>query len=196
MGSWTANSDAKLRGPLPFEARRQPEPAARSTSAAPSKSSPLKLALNDWLDGVVEGTREKYQEQRVQEEKVLQEEILIGRFSSQFCRDLFEWFEGIDERFNSRFGGHVLSVSILGTDGDRSVQVLARPVRSQERIAVLNYQKETKSVGLHMNCGSSAKPAEEIRLVLFAESAVVAEIGEEHYTPEQLGRKVIEDLLA
>jgi len=196
MGTWTANSDAQLREPPPFEVKRQPETAARSTSATPTKSGPLRIELNDWLDGVVQKTWEKYKQQRVQEEKVLQEEVLKVRFGSQFCRELFEWFEGVDVRFNNRFGGHVLSVSVIGTDGDRSVQVLARPVRAQERIAVLNYRKETTSVGVNMNCGTGAISTEEIRLVLSGKDAVLAEIGEEHYTPEQLGRKVIEDLLA
>jgi len=138
----------------------------------------------------------KVSEQRVQEEKLIEEEALKSRVGSQFCRELFEWLEGIDVRFNSRFGVHVLSVSVVGTDGDRSLQVLARPVRAQERIAILNYRKETKSVVLNLSSDGRATPTEEIRLVLGADSEALAEISGDQYTPEQLGRKIVEDLLA
>jgi len=110
------------------------ETAGRSTSSTPSEVRPLRVELTDWLDGVVRRAKEKYLEQRVQEEKLIEEEALKSRVGSQFCRELFEWLEGIDVRFNSRFGVHVLSVSVVGTDGDRSLQVLARPVRAKREL--------------------------------------------------------------
>jgi hypothetical protein len=195
MDTCTADIGTKCTPHLSFEAERR-ETAGRSTSSTPSEVRPLRVELTDWLDGVVRRAKEKYLEQRVQEEKLIEEEALKSRVGSQFCRELFEWLEGIDVRFNSRFGVHVLSVSVVGTDGDRSLQVLARPVRAQERIAILNYRKETKSVVLNLSSDGRATPTEEIRLVLGADSEALAEISGDQYTPEQLGRKIVEDLLA
>jgi len=148
----------------------------------------------DWLDEAVQQTKDKYQAQRALEEKLLQEEALRARLAKEFCRELFEWLQAIDVKFNTRYGGQVLAVSPTGSNGDRGLQVLARPIRAQERIAVLNYQKETASIALSMDCNPTNLP-QVIKLALSAGGAIVAEIGAEPYTPEQLGRKIINDLL-
>src|ERR1700687_3349887 len=113
------------------------------------------MEVTDWLDEAVQQTKEKYLVQRALDEKLMQEEALKARLASKFCEELFAWFGTIDVKFNIRFGGQVLSVSPIGTNGDRGVQVLAQPIRAQARIAVLNYQEDTKSFGLSMD-GSPA----------------------------------------
>ena len=152
------------------------------------------MLVTDWLDDAVQQTREKYQVQRALEEKLAQEEALKARLAGEFCEELFAWLETIDVKFNTRFGGQVLAVSPIGTNDDRGVQVLARPIRAQAKMAVLRYQKETKSIGLSMDCGPSKLPP-EIRLVLSAEGPIKAEIDAEYYAPEQLGRRIINNLL-
>lgn len=148
----------------------------------------------DWLDEAVQQTKDKYQAQRALEEKLLQEEALRARLAKEFCGELFEWLQTIDVKFNTRYGGQVLAVSPTGSNGDRGLQVLARPIRAQERIAVLNYQKETASIALSMDCNPTNLP-QVIKLALAADGAIAAQIGAESYMPEQLGRKIINDLL-
>lgn len=148
----------------------------------------------DWLDEAVQQTKDKYQAQRALEDKLIREQALKDRLASGFWDQLFEWLQPIDVKFNTRFGGQVLAVSPIGSNGNRGLQVLARPVRSQERIAVLNYQKETAAIALSMDCNPTNLP-QVIKLALAADGAMVAQIGVESYMPEQLGRKIINDLL-
>jgi hypothetical protein len=150
----------------------------------------------DWLDSAVLKAKQKYQSQRAQEERVAQEEALKLKLGNQFCRELFTWFESVEVTFNSRFGGQVLSVHVVGNEGGRCVQVLARPIRAQERIAELSYQESTKTLGLSIGSGTNALIGQVIKLVFAADGTMCAEIGANHYTPERLGQKVIEDLLA
>src|ERR1035441_3402612 len=103
------------------------------------------MEVTDWLDEAVQQTKEKYQAQRALEDKSIQERALKDRLASQFLDSVPAWLQTIDVKFNTRFGGQVLAVSPTGSNGGRGLQVLARPVRAQERIAVLNYQKETTS---------------------------------------------------
>ncbi len=152
------------------------------------------MEATDWLDEAVQQTKDKYQAQRALEDKLIQEEALKARLASKFCTELFAWLETIDVKFNTRFGGQVLAISPLGGKGDSGLQVLARPIRAQERVTVLNYQKETNSISVSTD-RSFTKLPQVITLVLAADSAMVAEIGTEHYMPEQLGRKIINDLL-
>jgi hypothetical protein len=154
------------------------------------------MDVTAWLDDAVQRAREKYEAQRALEERLLQEEALKRKLGSQFCRDLFAWLENVEPSFNSRFGGHVLAVSVVGSDGNRSVQVLARPTRAQERIADLKYQENTKCLGLSTGSGATAETAQTIKLVLSGDDAILAEIGADRYTPERLGQKIISDLLA
>jgi hypothetical protein len=156
------------------------------------KTEVLKTKGTDWLDQAVQRAKGKYQIQRVLEERSVQEEVLKRKLGNQFCRELFTWFESIEVRFNSRFGGHVLAVSVVGSDGSRSVQILARPIRDQESTASLSYDENTTS--LELRAGSEA--AQTIKLVLSGDGAILAEIGAERYTPEQLGQRIIDDLLA
>ena len=152
------------------------------------------MEVTDWLDEAVQQTKEKYQAQRALEDKLIQEQASKDRLASKFWDQLFEWLQTIDVKFNTRFGGQVLAVSPTGSNGDRGLQVLARPIRAQERIAVLNYQKETTSIALSMDCNPTDLP-QVIELALAADGAIVAQIGAESYMPEQLGRKIINDLL-
>lgn len=152
------------------------------------------MDVTDWLDTAVQQTKEKYQEQRALEKQLVQEKALKDRLASKFCEELFAWLETIDVQFNTRFGDHVLTISPTGANGDRGVQVLARPTRAQERAVGLKYQKDTNCIGLSMNCSLIRLP-QVIKLVLSADGVIVAEIGAEHYIPQQLGRKIINDLL-
>ena len=152
------------------------------------------MEVTDWLDEAVQQTKEKYQVQRALEEDLIREETLKRKLSSQFCRELFAWFENVEARFNSKFGDQVLTVSVVGGDGNRSVQVLARPVRAQERNAELNYQDDSNCLGLSMGSGATAA-SQVVKLVLSADGAILAEGGAKRYTPEQLGQKIIDDLL-
>lgn len=152
------------------------------------------MEVTGWLDSAVQRTKDKYQFQRAREEQSAQEESLRRRRGSQFCRQLFTWFEQIEVSFNTRFGSQVLVVSLVGNQGNRSVQILGRPVRAQERIAEINYQENTASLRLSMGSGGTAA-AQIIRLVLSGDG-IVAEFGGQHYTAHQLGQKIIEELLA
>ena len=152
------------------------------------------LQMSEWLDKAVQRTKKKYQGQRVREEQVAQEEAVKHKLGGQFCRELFAWFENTEASFNNSFGGHVLAVSVVGSYGSRSVRILARPTRSQECIAELNYQENTSSLALSM--GSGAPATQAIKLILSADGAILATMGEEYYTAEQLGQKIIDDLLA
>jgi len=196
MDAWTPNSFTKLKEPLPFEARRQAETAAHPTTPTPLKSSIPKNEASEWLEAAVQRAKEKYQEKRALEERLLQEEALKDKLASQFCRELFAWLEAIDVKFNSRFGSQVLAASTSGSEGDRSIKILASPLRSQERIAILNYQKDSKSLDLSVHAGCAAKPRQPIKLALTAEGVVVAQIGVEYFSAEQLGQKIVDDLLA
>ena len=151
------------------------------------------MGVTNWLDEAVQQTKDKYQVQRSLEEKLLQEEALKARLASQFCQDLFEWLQTIDVKFNTRFGGQVLAVTVVGSEGNRSVQVLARPIRAQERFAELHYEEDITCLALSM--GSGATTTQVIKMVRSAGGGILAEIGTEGYTPEQLGQKIINDLL-
>lgn len=153
------------------------------------------MEVTDWLDEAVQQTKEKYQAQRALEEKSIQEEALKRKLGSQFCRDLFAWFETIEVKFNARFGGHVLTARVVGSEGDRSVQVLARPIRAQERIAELNYQEDINCLALSTGSDATAT-TQVIKMVCSAGGGVLVEIGAERYTLEQLGQKIIDDLLS
>jgi hypothetical protein len=155
-----------------------------------------KMEGTDWLDKVVQRAKGRYQVRRALEERSVQAEALRRKLANQFCRDLFAWFERVEVRFNNRFGGHVLAVSVAGSDGNRSVRILARPIRDQESTVSLNYEEKTTSLRLSADSGGATEPAQIIKLVLSADGAILAEVGAEHYTPEQLGQKTIDDLLA
>jgi hypothetical protein len=152
------------------------------------------MEATDWLDEAVQQTKEKYQVQRALEDKLIQEEALKARLASKFCEELFAWLETIDVKFNTRFGGQVLAVSPTGGKGDSGLQVLARPIRAQERVTVLSHQKETNAISVSTD-HSLTKLPQVIKLVLAADSAMLAEIGTDYYMPEELGRKIINDLL-
>lgn len=152
------------------------------------------MEATDWLDEAVQQTKEKYQEQRSLEEEVLQQETLKRKLGSQFCREFFEWLETIDIKFNSKFGGSVLTASVVGSEGNRSIQVMARPIRAQERIAELNYQEDINCLGLSMGSGAT-NTTQLIRMVRSDGGEIMAEIGAERYTPVQLGQTIINDLL-
>ena len=151
--------------------------------------------MTDWLDKAVQRTKKKYQVQRAREEQLAHEDALKRRLGGQFCRELFAWFENIEMKFNNSFGSHVLAVSVVGSDGSRSLKILARPTRAQESMAELNYQERTSSLGLNMDSGGPAA-AQAIRLILTADGAVLAAMGEDYYTAEQLGQKIIDQMLA
>lgn len=151
--------------------------------------------MTDWLDKAVQRTKKKYQVQRVREEQLAHEEALKRRLGSQFCRELFAWFENIEAQFNNSFGSHVLAVSVVGGNGSRSLKILARPTRAQESMAELHYQERTSSLGLNMDSGAPAA-TQAIRLILTADGAVLAAVGEDYYTAEQLGQKIIDKMLA
>ena len=154
------------------------------------------MEVADWLDEAVQRAKEKYQAQRALEEKQAQEEAVKHKLGSQFCRELFAWLQNMEVAFNSRFGGQVLAVNVVGENGNRSVQILARPLRAQERIADLSYQEHTESMGLTMGSGVTSETSQVITLSLSGDGAILAEIGAQRYTPSQLGQKVIDDLLA
>lgn len=156
----------------------------------------LKMQVTDWLDQAVRRAKGKYQVQRAVDEKSVQAEALKRKLGNQFCRELFAWFESIEIRFNERFGSHVLAVSVVGSDGNRSVRILARPIRDQESTASLNYEENTTSLRLSPGSGGATETAQRIKLVLSSSGAMLAEVGSEHYTPEQLGQSIIDDLLA
>jgi hypothetical protein len=152
------------------------------------------MEATDWLDEAVQQTKEKYQAERALEDKVIQEEALKARLASKFCAELFAWLETIDVKFNTRFGGQVLAVSPIGGKGDSALQVLAQPSRAQERIAELNYQGDINCLALSMSSGATAT-TQIIKMVRSAGGGILAEIGGERYTPDQLGQKIINDLL-
>jgi hypothetical protein len=95
------------------------------------------MGATDWLDAAVESAKQKYQAQRALDERSVQAEALKRRLGNQFCRELFAWFENVEVRFNNRFGSQVLAVSVVGSDGNRSVQILAQPIRAREGTASL-----------------------------------------------------------
>jgi hypothetical protein len=148
----------------------------------------------DWIEEAVKQTKEKYRVERAREEELVQEETTRRKLSNQFCRELFAWIETIDVRFNHKYGSHVLSANVIGPEGSRSAQILARPVRSQERIAELSYQEDINSLSLSM-CSGGASAIQTITLVCSADGEMIAEIEGERYLPEQLGQKIIMDLL-
>jgi len=154
------------------------------------------MAPTHWLDEAVQRTKEKYKVQRAQEERSAREEALKHRLGGAFCRQLFAWFQSIEGTFNGKFGAQVLAVSLSGDEGSRSAQILARPISTEERIAHLDYQNNSSSLRLSMGSGRTAETAQVIKLVLTADEALVAEIGKVHYTSEQLGQRIIDDLLA
>jgi hypothetical protein len=163
-----------------------------------------------WLDEAVQRVKEKYQTQRALEERSAQEETRKRALGAQFSRDLFAWFERMEESFNSKFGGHLLAVSVVGAEGNRSVKVLANLTRNQERMAVLTYNNGSNdngsnnngsnnhpvSLGLRFGSDATAEVAQTIKLVPSNNGTVLAEFGAEHYSYEQLGQKIIDDLLA
>jgi hypothetical protein len=151
--------------------------------------------MSDWLDKAVQRTKKKYQSQRVREEQWAHEEAERRMRGGQFCRELFAWLEHTEMSFNNGFGSHVLAVSVAGGNGSRSVRILARPTRTDESIAELKYQETTSSLALSMGSGPVAV-AKAIRLILSENGAILAAMGEEYYTPERLGQKIIDDLLA
>ena len=154
------------------------------------------MEATDWLDAAVQRAKQKYEAQRALEEESVQAEVLKRKLGNQFCRELFAWFESIEVRFNNKFGAQVLAVSVVGSEGSRSVQILARPIRTREATASLSYEENTTSLGLSVGFGGGAETAQIIKLVLAADGAVLAEIGAKHYIPERLGQKIIDDLLA
>jgi hypothetical protein len=154
------------------------------------------MKATDWLDAAVERAKKKYELQRAQEEKSAEAEALKRRLSNQFCRELFAWFESVEARFNNKFGGQVLVVSVAGSDGGRTVQILARPIRTKESTAHLRYKENAASVELSVSSGGGVEAAQIIKLVHSTEGVVFALIGARHYSPEQLGQKIIDDLLA
>ena len=154
------------------------------------------MAPTNWLDEAVQRAKEKYKVQRAQEERLAHEEALKRRLGGQFCRQLFAWLQSTEGSFNNKFGGHVLAVSVSGDEGSRSAQVLARPTSTEERIANLDYQNNSASLRLSIGSGMTADTPQVIKLVLSADEALLAEIGTERYTSEQLGQKIIDDLLA
>jgi hypothetical protein len=154
------------------------------------------MEATDWLDAAVQRAKQKYEAQRALDERSVQAEALKGKLGNQFCRELFAWFESVEVRFNNRFGSQVLAVSVVGGEGSRSVQILARPIRAKEGTASLSYEENTASLGLSVGFAGGAETAQTIKLVLSAEGAVLAEIGAKHYTPEGLGQRIIDDLLA
>lgn len=152
------------------------------------------MEATGWLDSAVQRTKEKYQIQRAREEQLAHEEALKRRLGNQFCRQLFTWLEQVEASFNTRFGSQVLVVSLVGSQGNRSVQILGRPVRAQERIAEISYQENATSLRFSIGSGGTAA-AQIIKLVLSGEG-IAAELGEKHYTAHQLGQKIIDELLA
>jgi hypothetical protein len=154
------------------------------------------MASTQWLDEAVQRTKEKYKIQRAQEERLAHEEELKRRLGGQYCRQLFAWFQSIEGSFNNKFGSHVLAVSVSGDEGSRSAQILARPILTEERIAHLDYQNNSASLRFSIGSGKTAETPQVIKLVLSANEALLAEIGTERYTSEQLGQKIIDDLLA
>ncbi len=131
----------------------------------------------DWLDAAVESAKQKYQAQRALDGRSVQADALKRKLGNQFCRELFAWFENVEVRFNNRFGSQVLTVSVVGSDGNRSVQILAQPIRAREGTASLSYEENTTSLGLSVGFGGGAETAQIIRLVLSADGAVLAEMG-------------------
>jgi len=149
-----------------------------------------------WLEESVRKAKEKYQLQRTLEERLAQEEARKRELGAKYCRDLFAWFERIEESFNGGFGGHVLAVSVGGADSNRSVQVFAHPTRTQERLAVLTYTDGAISLGSRSGSGATAETAQALKLVLSNDGRLLAEFGAEQYSYEQLGQKIIDDLLS
>jgi hypothetical protein len=154
------------------------------------------MASTQWLDEAVQRTKEKYKIQRAQEERLAHEEELKRRLGGQYCRQLFAWLQSIEGSFNNKFGSHVLAVSVSGDEGSRSAQILARPILTEERIAHLDYQNNSASLRFSIGSGKTADTPHVIKLILSADEALLAEIGSERYTSEQLGQKIIDDLLA
>ncbi len=171
-----------------------PPPAIASLCSQPATSA-ASIQVPDWLDGAVQKAKVKYQRQRELEEILMQEETLKRKLGSQFCKELAGWLQAVEVRFNTRFGGAVLAVTVEEVKDSRTIRVLARPLRSRESMAELEYQNGTDY--LKVNIGSAAS-AGTSRIVNFVVSggAVLAEIGTDCYTWEQLGQRLIEDLLA
>src|ERR1039457_3300180 len=107
----------------------------------------LEMEATDWLDAAVESAKQKYQAQRALDERSVQADALKRKLGNQFCRELFAWFENVEVSFNNRFGGQALAVSVVGRDGSRNAQILARPIRTQEGAASLSYVENTASLG-------------------------------------------------
>jgi hypothetical protein len=153
------------------------------------------MEVADWLDRAVQRTKEKYQVQRDREETVIQLEALKRRLGSNFCRQLFAWLESIEARFNRSVGCQMITVAVAGNERNRSAQVLARPILALERLAELYYHENTDYLVLSIAFEGGAETTQMIKLVL-ASGTALAEIGMKRYRPEELGQKIIEDLLA
>ncbi len=153
------------------------------------------MEVADWLDRAVQRTKERYQIQRDLEERVIQQEALKRKLGSNFCRQLFAWLESIEARFNRSVGSQMITVAVAGNERNRSAQVLARPIRADERLAELYYHENTDYLMLSIGFDGGAESTQMIKLVL-ASGTTLAEIGTKHYRPEELGQKIIEDLLA
>ena len=147
-----------------------------------------------WLDNAVQRAKEKYQSLRELEERAAEQEALKRRLGSKFCRDVFTWLESVELCFNSRFGGQVLTVRTLGNEGGRTLQVLARPVPSQEVMAEIRYEDSGSHLVYTIGGGQCTSATQSIRLVL-SEGSVQAEIGTERFSSEQLGKRIVEELL-
>jgi len=108
------------------------------TGSSDASSDLTRGKPSDWLDATVERAKKKYQVQRALDKRSVQAEAMKRKLGNQFCRELFAWFENVEVRFNNRFGSQVLAVSVVGSDGSRNAQILARPIRTQEGTASLS----------------------------------------------------------
>ncbi len=158
------------------------------------RAVPSVREMADWLDAAVQRAKSKYQRERELEERKMQEEALKKRLGSQFWQELAGWLQAIEGRFNTRFGAAVLSVTLDEEKDKRVIRILARPIRSHESIAELEYQNGTDYMELSIGSGGGAGTARIVNFVLSG-GAALAEFGAEDLTWEQLGQKLIEDLL-
>jgi hypothetical protein len=172
--------------------RQSPHSLPQEQPHEPSQNENVNVS-DAWLDETVQKAKEKYQFQRALDERLAQEKTLKCKLGAQFCNRLFEWLGAVETRFNDRFGGHVLTVRVVRADGNHKVEVLAQPVHKQERIAEVTYEDNTTSLTLRT---LSIRKEEGINLVLSSAGTMLAELGAVQYSHEQLGQKIISDLLA
>ena len=110
--------------------------------------------MADWLDDLISKTKQRYEDQRAKDQKLLEEQNLKKTLGARFFGDLSNWLKINTEKFNQKFESPVFSIDDEGQQ--YVINVISRPDPVHVWSTRIQYVPDVHGINVLRNPGGSS----------------------------------------